>query len=60
MSAEVLRVTDDTTPAELREAITNMARTAARCPAHWTDRKAEIHNRINALLSELEAAGGLA
>ena len=41
--------------AELREAITNMAATAARMPAHWVDRKAALHVRINELLSDLEA-----
>ena len=50
----IVRVTDDTPPEEIREAITNIARTGARCPAHWTDRRAKMHERINALLDELE------
>ncbi len=49
----IVRVTDDTTPEELREAITNLAATAARLPAHWVDRKAVLHARIDALLDEL-------
>lgn len=40
---------------ELREAITNMAHTAARMPAHWTERRAAIHAQIDALLDQLEA-----
>lgn len=51
----IVRVTDDSTPDEIREAITNIARTAAMCPAHWTERRAAMHARINALLDELEA-----
>ena len=50
----IIRVTDDTPPEDIREAITNIARTAARCPAHWVDRRARMHERINALLDELE------
>jgi hypothetical protein len=50
----IVRVTDETTAEELREAITNLARTASRCPSHWTERKAKMHERINALLTELE------
>lgn len=44
---------------ELREAITNLARTSSRSPAHWVDRKAEWHHRINQLLDLLEELGGL-
>ena len=51
----IVRVTDDSTPDEIREAITNIARTASRCPAHWIQRRAKMHERINALLDELEA-----
>lgn len=46
-------ITDDTTPDELREAITNLAATASRMPSHWTDRRAALHARIDALLDEL-------
>lgn len=53
---EVIRVTDDTTKAELEEAMTNMAATAARMPAHWVERKAATHRRIDALLGEWERA----
>lgn len=50
----ILRVTDETTAEELREAITNLNQYAMRLPAHWKDRKATIHARINVLLTELE------
>ena len=50
----IVRITDETTPEELREAITNLAATAARLPAHWVERKATMHARINALLDELQ------
>ena len=43
---------DDTTRADLEEAITHLAATAARLPSHWTDRRAAIHARINDLLDQ--------
>ena len=49
-----IRVTDETTPEELREAITNLARTASRTPAHYVETKAKYHARIDALLDELD------
>ena len=51
-------VTDDTTADELREAITNLAATAHRMPAHWTDRRAVLHARIDVLLDELDGKRG--
>lgn len=39
---------------EIAEAITNMAHTAARMPAHWVDKRAALHDQINALLDQLE------
>ena len=39
---------------ELTEAITHLAATAARMPAHWVDRKAMLHDRINELLDLLD------
>ena len=46
-----------TTPDEIREAITNLAHTASRMPAHWVERRATIHARIDELLTPLEASG---
>jgi len=54
MAVDIIRVTDETSAEELRAAITNLARTAARCPAHWVERKAVLHGRIDALLTELD------
>lgn len=42
------------TRVEIEEALTNMAATAARMPTHWVARKAAIHERINALLDQLD------
>lgn len=42
--------------AELAEALTNMAATAARVPRHWTERKAELHRQINQMLDDYERA----
>lgn len=50
----ILRITDETDPDEIREAITNLARTAARVPRHHVARKDVLHGRIDALLYELE------
>jgi len=44
------------TRAEIQEALTSMAATAARMPAHWAERKAAIHKQINQLLTDLENA----
>ncbi|WP_067428320.1 hypothetical protein [Nocardioides jensenii] len=52
---EIVRVTDDTTKAELEEAITNIRATLARMPSHWTDRRAGLHAKIDALLVEWQA-----
>lgn len=50
-----LVVNEDSTPAEVREAITHLANKAKRCPSHWVDRKAAIHEAINELLDQLDA-----
>lgn len=52
-----IRITDDTTRAELEEAITSHRETLRRMPAHWTDRRAAIHAKIDAMLDDWEAAG---
>lgn len=55
---DLLRITDDTTPAEIHEALTNLARHAARLP-HVVGSTAlltpwdAMHARIDALLDEL-------
>jgi hypothetical protein len=51
-----LRVTDETTKAELEEAITGHRETLRRMPAHWGDRRARLHGLIDALLVDWERA----
>ena len=45
-------ITDETTRAELEEAMRHLAATAARLPQHYVDRRAAIHARIDVLLGE--------
>lgn len=52
----VVRVTDATTRAELEEAMGNIRATLRRMPAHWTERRAGLHAKINALLDDWERA----
>lgn len=52
----VIRVTDETTKAELEEAITGHNLTLSRMPAHWVDRRARLHGLIDALLLDWERA----
>ena len=46
---------DLTTLDEIREALTHLAHTAMRMPAHWHDKRAALHERINTLLDLLDA-----
>lgn len=52
----ILKVSDETTRAELEEAIANLNATLHRMPEHWTDRRAGIHAKIDALLTDWQAA----
>ena len=45
-------VTDDTTRAEIEEALHHLSAVAKRLPSHYVDRRADIHRRINCLLFE--------
>lgn len=54
----VIRVTDETTRAELEEAIANIGATLHRTPAHWTEKRAALHAKIDALLTDWERADG--
>ena len=49
---------DEETAVDLREAITHLAHTSSRLPAHWVDRRAALHDRINELLDQLELIEG--
>lgn len=53
---EVILVTDDTTKAEIEEAITRHRAALDRMPSHWADRRAALHGRIDALLTDWERA----
>jgi len=53
---DVMVITDDTTRAELEEAMANMVTTLHRMPAHWTDRRASLHAKIDAMLEDWERA----
>ena len=44
--------------AELEEAMTNIVATLRRMPAHWVDRRAEYHSRLDVLLTQWEQARG--
>lgn len=53
---EILRVTDDTTRAEIEQAITSHRETLRRMPSHWADRRTRLHGLIDALLVDWERA----
>jgi hypothetical protein len=54
MATEVVIPDAPSTPAELREAITHLASTAARLPIHFAEKRKIIHAQINDYLTELE------
>lgn len=54
--AETIVIRDDTTRAELEEAMTNVVATLHRMPAHWVDRRAGLHARLDAMLTDWESA----
>lgn len=47
---------DETTKAELEEAMSNLAATLHRMPEHWVERRAALHLKIDALLVDWESA----
>lgn len=49
-------ITDDTTKAELEQALTEHVRTLQRMPAHWADRRAALHAKLDAMLTDWEQA----
>jgi hypothetical protein len=51
-----LRITDDTTRAEIEQALTNHVTTLRRWPSHWTSQRDRAHARIDALLTDWERA----
>ena len=53
---EVIVITDDTTRAELEEAMANVVATLHRMPAHWTDKRAGLHAKLDTLLDDWQHA----
>lgn len=49
---------EDTTKLELEEAMTNIVATLDRMPAHWTDRRAQLHMKLDDLLDKWTACAG--
>ena len=49
-------IKDDTTRAELEEAMANIVATLHRMPAHWTDRRASLHAKLDVMLEDWERA----
>lgn len=57
MADTIARVTDDTTRPDLEEAMSHIVATLHRMPSHWTDRRAALHRKLDALLEDWQAAG---
>lgn len=53
---DTIVITDETTRAELEEAMTNIVATLHRMPAHWTDRRAGLHAKLDHMLEDWEQA----
>lgn len=56
MARETIVITDETTRAELEEAMANVVATLHRMPAHWTDKRAGLHAKLDLLLTDWESA----
>ena len=51
-----VRVTDDTPRSELEEAMHHVMASLHRMPLHWTERRAKLHAKLDALLEDWESA----
>lgn len=51
-----LIVTDETTKAEIEEALGWANQSAKRIPSHWLEHRGRAHEKINALLDAWQAA----
>ena len=56
MTTHTIVIKDDTSRAELEEAMANVVATLHRMPAHWTDRRASLHAKLDAMLADWEMA----
>ena len=53
---DLIVITDDTTRAELEEAMANVVGTLHRMPVHWTERRAALHAKLDAMLEDWRKA----
>ncbi|WP_294567594.1 hypothetical protein [uncultured Arthrobacter sp.] len=53
---QTIVITDTTTRPELEEAMAHIVATLHRMPAHWTDRRAALHETLDALLTDWQDA----
>ena len=56
MTTETIVIKDDTSRAELEEAMANIVATLHRMPAHWTDRRASLHAKLDVMLEDWQQA----
>lgn len=52
----LLIITDDTTKAEIAEAMVFIVQTLQRMPSHLAQRRTDLHVKLDALLSDWEKA----
>jgi hypothetical protein len=52
----LIRITDETTRAEIEEAMRHVRHTLDRCPSHWAERRAGLHAKLDSLLTDWERA----
>lgn len=53
---DVVVINDESTKADIEEAMSHITATLHRMPAHWTDRRATLHAKLDALLEDWERA----
>ena len=57
LGRDVVTVADDSTRSEIEEALGNVVATLRRMPDHWTERRATLRAKVDALLDDWQAAG---
>lgn len=48
-----IRITDDSTPDQIKAAIVQLRAKQQRMPAHWADQRAEVADEIDDLVARL-------
>ena len=56
--AMTIVITHDSTRADIEEAMAHVVATLHRMPGHWTDRRAVLHAKLDALLTDWQMADG--